>query len=67
MAKNLRITIRDEELAAILDYHKQLLNERLSYRTDVVVFDKVESRIMLDIIKRIEQLTRMHMKHCENE
>lgn len=67
MAKNLRITITDAELAEILDYHKELLRDRLSYRTDLLVFDGCESRHILEIIKRIEHLTRMHMKHCENE
>lgn len=67
MAKNLRITITDEELAEILTYHKRLLRECLSYRTDLLVFDKHDSERILEYLKRIEHLTRMHMKHCENE
>lgn len=67
MAKNLRITITDEELAEILDYYKKLLKERLNYRTNCMVYRKQDSEWILGITKRIQHLTRMHMKHCENE
>lgn len=67
MAKNLRITITDEELAEILDYYKKLLKSCLNYRINGLVFDKYESRNILKYTKRIQHLTRMHMKHCENE
>lgn len=67
MAKNLRITITDRELAEILDYYRKELKTYLSFRAEYRIFDKADSRSILEIIKRIEHLTRMHMKHCENE
>lgn len=67
MAKNLRITITDKELAEILDYYKKLLKERLNYRTNRIVYRKQDSDWILRITERIQHLTRMHMKHCENE
>lgn len=67
MAKNLRITITDEELAEILDYYKKLLKEYLNYRSNNLIFYKCDSRHILNLTKRIQHLTRMHMKHCENE
>lgn len=67
MAKNLRITITDRELAEILDYYKKLLKDCLNFRNTCLIFNKQDSERMLEYIKRIEHLTRMHMKHCENE
>ena len=67
MAKNLRITITDRELAELLDYYRKELKIYLSYRTDYRIFNKSDSRNILSTIKRLEHLTRMHMKHCENE
>lgn len=67
MAKNLRITITDEELAEILDFHKKLLKFYLKPRTTSYYFNKDYSESILEITKRIQHLTRMHMKHCENE
>lgn len=67
MAKNLRITITDEELAEILDFHKKLLKFYLKPRTTSYYFNKNASECILEITKRIQHLTRMHMKHCENE
>lgn len=67
MAKNLRITITDEELAEILDFHKKLLKFYLKPRTTGYYFNKNASECILEITKRIQHLTRMHMKHCENE
>lgn len=67
MAKNLRITITDAELAEILSYNKKLLKSYLNYRIDNIDFYKNHSRYILEYTKRIQHLTRMHMKHCENE
>ena len=67
MAKNLRITITDEELAEILNFYKKLLKFYLKPRTTGYYFNKDASESILEITKRIQHLTRMHMKHCENE
>lgn len=67
MAKNLRITITDCELAEILNYYKKLLKSCLNYRIDNLDFNKRDSRYILEWTQRIQHLTRMHMKHCENE
>lgn len=67
MAKNLRITITDEELAEILDYYKKELKAYIYSRVNYRIFDKHDSERILKYLKRIERLTRMHMKHCENE
>lgn len=67
MAKNLRITITDTELAEILDYYRKLLKSYLYCRADYRIFNKEDSRNILKVTKRIQHLTRMHMKHCENE
>ena len=67
MAKNLRITITDEELAEILDYYRKLLKLYIKPRTAGYHFNKYDSEWIISISKRIEHLTRMHMKHCENE
>ena len=67
MAKNLRITITDEELAEILDYYKKELKSYIYSRVNYRIFDKHDSERILEYLKRMEHLTRMHMKHCENE
>jgi hypothetical protein len=67
MAKNLRVTITDEELAEILDYYRKELKSYIYSRVNYRIFDKHDSERILEYTKRIQHLTRMHMKHCENE
>lgn len=67
MAKNLRITITDAELVEILNYNKKLLKSCLYSRINFQIFTKRDSRRILEYTKRIQHLTGMHMKHCEND
>lgn len=67
MAKNLRVTITEEELAKILEYYRKELKSYIHARVNYRIFDKHDSERILEITKRIQHLTGMHMKHCENE
>lgn len=67
MAKNLRVTITEEELAKILEYYRKELKSYIHARVNYRIFNKHDSERILEITKRIQHLTRMHMKHCENE